>query len=124
MPNSCEFGTRGEEVEEEDGELDDLLVKDVEQLKKDPQTCFFENQHQAHGSRWTPNYDKCFSCSCQVTTAKAAAAVDREVFGCRFLNVKPSSVPTEADRHLRPAHLSGPDLLQDRPALGQVLPRL
>lgn len=76
MPNSCEFGTRGEEVEEEDGELDDLPVKDVEELKKDPQTCFFENQHQAHGSRWTPNYDKCFSCSCQVTTAKAAAAFD------------------------------------------------
>ncbi|CAG06381.1 unnamed protein product, partial [Tetraodon nigroviridis] len=66
VPNSCEFGTRGEE--EEDGEFDDYLVKDVEELKKDPQTCFFENQHHAHGSRWTPNYDKCFSCSCQKRT--------------------------------------------------------
>ncbi|XP_003968786.2 chordin [Takifugu rubripes] len=64
VPNSCEFGTRGEE--EEDG--DDFLAKDAEELKKDPQTCFFENQHHAHGSRWTPNYDRCFSCSCQKRT--------------------------------------------------------
>lgn len=63
MPNSCEFGSRGEE---EEGEFDDFPAKDVEELKKDPQTCFFENQHHAHGSRWTPNYDRCFSCSCQV----------------------------------------------------------
>lgn len=65
MPNTCDFGTRGE-VEE--AEFDDLFVKDPEELKKDPLTCFFENQHHAHGSRWTPNYDKCFSCSCQVKT--------------------------------------------------------
>lgn len=79
MPNSCEFGTRGEE--DEDGEFDDFLVKDMEELKKDPQTCFFENQHHAHGSRWTPNYDKCFSCSCQVkTTEPAAPAFEREAF--------------------------------------------
>lgn len=75
VPNSCEFGTRGEE---EDG--DDFLAKDAEELKKDPQTCFFEQQHHAHGSRWTPNYDKCFSCSCQVKTVKAVA---RGAFGCR-----------------------------------------
>lgn len=71
MPNSCEFGSRGEE--EEEGEFDDALVRDAEELKKDPRTCFFENQHHAHGSRWTPNYDKCFSCSCQVETAEPAA---------------------------------------------------
>ncbi|XP_061923916.1 chordin-like isoform X3 [Entelurus aequoreus] len=39
-----------------------------EELKNDPHTCFFENQHHAHGSNWTPNYDKCFSCSCQKRT--------------------------------------------------------
>uniref|UniRef100_A0A4W6BUH9 Chordin n=1 Tax=Lates calcarifer TaxID=8187 RepID=A0A4W6BUH9_LATCA len=65
VPNNCESGTRGE-VEE--AEFDDLFVKDPEELKKDPHTCFFENQHHAHGSRWTPSYDKCFSCSCQKRT--------------------------------------------------------
>uniref|UniRef100_A0A667ZP86 Chordin n=1 Tax=Myripristis murdjan TaxID=586833 RepID=A0A667ZP86_9TELE len=65
VPNNCEFGTRGE-VEE--AEFDDLFVRDPEELKKDPNTCFFESQHHAHGSRWTPNYDKCFSCSCQKRT--------------------------------------------------------
>ncbi|TKS81442.1 Chordin Protein chordino [Collichthys lucidus] len=65
VPNNCEFGTRGDM---EGAEFDDLFVKDPEELKKDPHTCFFENQHHAHGSRWTPNYDKCFSCSCQKRT--------------------------------------------------------
>lgn len=61
MPNSCEFGTRGDAEE-----VDEPVATDPEELKKDPLTCFFENQHHAHGSRWTPNYNKCFSCSCQV----------------------------------------------------------
>ncbi|XP_013881147.1 chordin isoform X2 [Austrofundulus limnaeus] len=65
VPNSCESGA-GAEVEE--AELDDTLLTDPEELKKDPNTCFFENQHHAHGSRWTPNYDKCFTCSCQKRT--------------------------------------------------------
>ncbi|KAF7655213.1 hypothetical protein LDENG_00059290 [Lucifuga dentata] len=65
VPNHCEPGTAGE-VEER--EFDDLFVTDSEALKKDPNTCFFENQHHAHGSHWTPNYDKCFSCSCQKRT--------------------------------------------------------
>uniref|UniRef100_A0A671Y310 Chordin n=1 Tax=Sparus aurata TaxID=8175 RepID=A0A671Y310_SPAAU len=65
VPNNCEFGTRGGM---EEAEFDDLFVKDPEELKNDPHTCFFENQHHAHGSRWTPNYDKCFSCSCQKRT--------------------------------------------------------
>uniref|UniRef100_A0A8C4EZ79 Chordin n=1 Tax=Dicentrarchus labrax TaxID=13489 RepID=A0A8C4EZ79_DICLA len=65
VPNNCELGTR---VDVEEAEFDDLFVKDPEELKKDPHTCFFENQHHAHGSRWTPNYDKCFSCSCQKRT--------------------------------------------------------
>uniref|UniRef100_A0A7N6AIZ6 Chordin n=1 Tax=Anabas testudineus TaxID=64144 RepID=A0A7N6AIZ6_ANATE len=65
VPNDCEFGAR---AEVEEAEFDDFFVKDPEELKKDPHTCFFENQHHAHGSRWTPNYDKCFSCSCQKRT--------------------------------------------------------
>ncbi|XP_061638682.1 chordin isoform X2 [Phyllopteryx taeniolatus] len=65
VPNNCEFGTTGGLDE---AEFDDLFVKDPEALKKDPHTCFFENQYHAHASRWTPNYDKCFSCSCQKRT--------------------------------------------------------
>lgn len=67
VPNNCEFGTRSE-AEEEEEELEDFLSKDPEELKKDPHTCFFENQHYPHGSSWTPNYDKCFSCICQKRT--------------------------------------------------------
>lgn len=72
MPNNCELGTR---ADVEEAEFDDLFVKDPEELKKDPHTCFFENQHQAHGSRWTPNYDKCVSCSCQVKTTNTEEAI-------------------------------------------------
>ncbi|XP_038129060.1 chordin isoform X2 [Cyprinodon tularosa] len=65
VPNSCNLGAP---TEAEKAEIDDLLLNDPEELKKDPNTCFFENQHQAHGSRWTPSYDKCFTCSCQKRT--------------------------------------------------------
>uniref|UniRef100_A0A7N8YP76 Chordin n=1 Tax=Mastacembelus armatus TaxID=205130 RepID=A0A7N8YP76_9TELE len=65
VPNNCKLGTNGD-VEE--AEFDDFFVTDPEELKKDPHMCFFENQHHAHGSRWTPNYDTCFSCSCQKRT--------------------------------------------------------
>lgn len=68
VPNHCVLGSR---AEVDEAELDDFLV-DPEELKKDPHTCFFENQHHAHGSRWTPNYDKCFSCGCQVKAARRA----------------------------------------------------
>ncbi|KAL3992334.1 growth arrest and DNA-damage-inducible protein [Sarotherodon galilaeus] len=68
VPNNCEFGTRSEAEEEEEEELEDFLSKDPEELKKDPHTCFFENQHYPHGSSWMPNYDKCFSCICQKRT--------------------------------------------------------
>uniref|UniRef100_A0A8B9I112 Chordin n=1 Tax=Astyanax mexicanus TaxID=7994 RepID=A0A8B9I112_ASTMX len=67
VPNSCEFGSRGEVVEE--AEFDDLVfVRDPEELRKDPHTCFFEGEHHAHGSRWTPHYNSCFSCTCQKKT--------------------------------------------------------
>ncbi|KAJ8367846.1 hypothetical protein SKAU_G00078740 [Synaphobranchus kaupii] len=66
LPNNCEFGSR---AETDEGEADDsLYVRDPEELKKDPHTCFFEGQHQAHGSHWTPHYNNCFSCSCQKRT--------------------------------------------------------
>ncbi|CAL1571210.1 unnamed protein product [Knipowitschia caucasica] len=65
VPNSCELGQRSGT---EEPEVEEVVYKDPEELKKDPHTCFFENSHHAHGSRWTPNYDKCFSCSCQKKT--------------------------------------------------------
>ncbi|XP_056297650.1 chordin isoform X1 [Pseudoliparis swirei] len=64
VPNHCEPGA----VATEEAESDDLPAKDPEELKKDPHACFFENQHQAHGAQWTPNYDNCFSCSCRKRT--------------------------------------------------------
>lgn len=68
VPNSCEFGSRGEVVEE--AEFDDLVfVRDPAELRKDPHTCFFEGEHHAHGSQWTPQYNTCFTCTCQVTHA-------------------------------------------------------
>ncbi|XP_051963635.1 chordin-like [Xyrauchen texanus] len=67
IPNSCEFGSRSEVVEET--EFDDLVfVRDPSELKKDPHTCFFEGEHHAHGSQWTPQYNACFSCTCQKKT--------------------------------------------------------
>ncbi|XP_068441938.1 chordin [Clinocottus analis] len=64
VSNSCESGSRAAAAAApEEAELDD-----PEQLKKDPQACFFENRHHGHGARWTPDYDKCFSCSCRKRT--------------------------------------------------------
>lgn len=68
VPNDCESGTR---VDVEEPEVEEVvLLKDPEELKKDPHTCFFENQYHAHSSNWTPSYDRCFSCSCQVKMKK------------------------------------------------------
>jgi len=67
VPNSCEFGSRGDVVEE--AEFGDLVfVRDPEELRKDPLTCFFEGEHHTHGSHWTPQYNACFNCSCQKRT--------------------------------------------------------
>ncbi|XP_059369760.1 chordin-like [Carassius carassius] len=67
VPNSCELGSRSEVVEE--AEFDDLVfVRDPTELRKDPQTCFFEGEHHAHGSQWTPQYNTCFTCICQKKT--------------------------------------------------------
>ncbi|XP_034638446.1 chordin [Trachemys scripta elegans] len=68
IPNQCESG--GVRLApEEDELLEEPKPKDPEQLKKDPNSCFFEGQHRAHGSRWAPAYDrKCSLCSCQKRT--------------------------------------------------------
>ncbi|KAG6922385.1 chordin L homeolog, partial [Chelydra serpentina] len=68
IPNQCESGGI-RLAPEEDELLEEPKPKDPEQLKKDPNSCFFEGQHRAHGSRWAPAYDrKCSLCSCQKRT--------------------------------------------------------
>ncbi|XP_066475816.1 chordin [Tiliqua scincoides] len=70
IPNHCEAG--GIRLAPEDPEeelLGDPNLRDPEELKKDPNSCFFEGQHRPHGSRWSPDYDKkCSICSCQKRT--------------------------------------------------------
>ncbi|XP_017347036.1 chordin isoform X1 [Ictalurus punctatus] len=68
VPNSCEHGSRAEAVVDE-AEFDDVVfVRDPEAFKKDPLACFFEGERHAHGSRWTPHYNSCFTCTCQKKT--------------------------------------------------------
>ncbi|XP_065604134.1 chordin isoform X1 [Cyrtonyx montezumae] len=68
IPNRCQAG--GARLSTGESELSESLKgRDVEQLKKDPNSCFFEGQHRAHGTRWAPDYDKkCSICSCQKRT--------------------------------------------------------
>ncbi|XP_061493430.1 chordin isoform X2 [Rhineura floridana] len=70
IPNHCEAGGIRLAPEDPEDELPgDPNSKDPEELKKDPNTCFFEGQHRPHGSRWAPDYDKkCSICSCQKRT--------------------------------------------------------
>lgn len=66
IPNRCQAG--GARLAPGEAELSEgSKARDAEQLKKDPNSCFFEGQHRAHGTRWAPDYDKkCSVCSCQV----------------------------------------------------------
>lgn len=66
IPNRCHAG--GTRLAPGEAELSEgAKTRDLEQLKKDPNSCFFEGQHRAHGTRWAPDYDKkCSICSCQV----------------------------------------------------------
>lgn len=66
IPNRCQAG--GARLAPGEAELSEgSKARDAEQLKKDPNSCFFEGQHRAHGTRWAPDYDKkCSICSCQV----------------------------------------------------------
>ncbi|XP_067392662.1 chordin [Emydura macquarii macquarii] len=68
IPNQCEAG--GVRLAPEEETLrEEPKPQDPEQLKKDPNSCFFEGQHRAHGSHWAPAYDrKCSLCSCQKRT--------------------------------------------------------
>ncbi|XP_049659535.1 chordin isoform X3 [Accipiter gentilis] len=57
IPNRCHAG--GTRLAPGEAELSEgAKTRDLEQLKKDPNSCFFEGQHRAHGTRWAPDYDK------------------------------------------------------------------
>lgn len=96
IPNRCHAGgTRlapGEPLGE--AEISEgTKTRDLEQVKKDPNSCFFEGQHRAHGTRWAPEYDKkCSICSCQVQ-ARVAGMLER---GSTHQECPPvtSSIPT------------------------------
>ncbi|XP_054839001.1 chordin isoform X2 [Eublepharis macularius] len=70
IPNHCEAGGIRLTPEDPEDELPgNPISSNPEELKKDPNSCFFEGQHRAHGSRWAPDYDKkCSVCSCQKHT--------------------------------------------------------
>ncbi|XP_077204361.1 chordin isoform X1 [Paroedura picta] len=70
IPNQCEAGGfRLAPADPEDELAGDPVPKSPEDLKRDPNSCFFEGHHRAHGSRWAPDYDKrCSVCSCQKRT--------------------------------------------------------
>ncbi|XP_069753177.1 chordin isoform X2 [Narcine bancroftii] len=68
--NQCE--SKGFITPKEPEYEDDIFQEikpDMEELKQDQDSCFFEGQWRAHGSQWAPNYDqKCSVCSCQKRT--------------------------------------------------------
>ncbi|XP_065495745.1 chordin isoform X1 [Caloenas nicobarica] len=72
LPNRCHAGGTRLAPGEPLGEAEiseSTKTRDLEQVKKDPNSCFFEGQHRAHGTRWAPEYDKkCSICSCQKRT--------------------------------------------------------
>uniref|UniRef100_A0A8C8JIJ7 Chordin n=1 Tax=Oncorhynchus tshawytscha TaxID=74940 RepID=A0A8C8JIJ7_ONCTS len=111
VPNNCEFGTRGEvEVAEFDG----LFVHDPEELKKDPHTCFFESQHHAHGSLWTPNYNNCFTCSCQKRTVICDPVICPVLTCSRTIQPEYKCCPVCLERK-DPKNMKTPERLDEHP---------
>uniref|UniRef100_A0AAQ5XT39 Chordin n=1 Tax=Amphiprion ocellaris TaxID=80972 RepID=A0AAQ5XT39_AMPOC len=95
-------------------EFDDVYQKDPEELKKDPHTCFFENQHHAHGSRWTPNYDKCFSCSCQKRTVICDPVICPVLTCSRTIQPDDKCCPV-CDEKREPKDVKAPDRVEEHP---------
>uniref|UniRef100_A0A3Q1BBW4 Chordin n=1 Tax=Amphiprion ocellaris TaxID=80972 RepID=A0A3Q1BBW4_AMPOC len=111
VPNNCESGTK---ADTDEVEFDDVYQKDPEELKKDPHTCFFENQHHAHGSRWTPNYDKCFSCSCQKRTVICDPVICPVLTCSRTIQPDDKCCPV-CDEKREPKDVKAPDRVEEHP---------
>ncbi|KAJ3590718.1 hypothetical protein NHX12_008667 [Muraenolepis orangiensis] len=84
------------------------------ELKKDPNTCFFESQHRAHSSRWTPNYDKCFSCSCQKKTVICDPVICPVLTCARTLQPEDKCCPV-CDERKEPKDTKVPEKLEEHP---------
>nr|XP_015807610.2 chordin isoform X1 [Nothobranchius furzeri] len=113
VPNRCMSGA-GAGAEVEEVEFDDVLLKDPEELKKDPHTCFFENQHQAHGSRWTPNYDKCFTCGCQKRTVICDPVICPVLTCSRTVQPENKCCPV-CDERREPKDMKVPEWVEEHP---------
>uniref|UniRef100_A0A8C8JI85 Chordin n=1 Tax=Oncorhynchus tshawytscha TaxID=74940 RepID=A0A8C8JI85_ONCTS len=111
VPNNCEFRTKGEV---ELAEFDDLFVRDPEELKKDPHTCFFETQHHAHGSLWTPNYNHCFTCSCQKRTVICDPVICPVLTCSRTIQPDDKCCPMCVERK-NPKEMKTPERLDEHP---------
>uniref|UniRef100_A0A8C7H6T3 Chordin n=1 Tax=Oncorhynchus kisutch TaxID=8019 RepID=A0A8C7H6T3_ONCKI len=111
VPNNCEFRTKGEV---ELAEFDDLFVRDPEELKKDPHTCFFETQHHAHGSLWTPNYNHCFTCSCQKRTVICDPVICPVLTCSRTIQPDDKCCPMCVERKI-PKEMKTPERLDEHP---------
>ncbi|KAJ7990619.1 hypothetical protein DPEC_G00302270 [Dallia pectoralis] len=111
VPNNCEFGTRGEADETE---FDAMFIRDPEELKKDPHTCFFESQHYAHGSRWTPNYNNCFTCSCQKRTVICDPVICPVLTCSRTIQPEDKCCPV-CDERKEPKDMTVPERIDEHP---------
>ncbi|MED6261550.1 hypothetical protein ATANTOWER_006643, partial [Ataeniobius toweri] len=109
VPNTCKFGAP---AEVEEAEFDDLFLNDPEELKKDPNTCFFENQHHAHSSRWTPSYDKCFTCSCQKRTVICDPVICPELTCSRTIQPEDKCCPV-CDERREPKDMKAPEAVEE-----------
>ncbi|CAL8359796.1 unnamed protein product [Merluccius merluccius] len=110
VPNNCELGAQSEAGDDSEG--GEVLARDPEELKKDPNTCFFENQHHAHGSRWTPNYDKCFSCSCQKRTVICDPVICPVLTCARTIQPEDKCCPV-CDERKEPTDTTVPEKLEE-----------
>ncbi|XP_032401705.1 chordin [Xiphophorus hellerii] len=109
VPNSCKLGAP---AEVEEAEFDDLFLNDPEELKKDPNTCFFENQYHAHGSRWTPSYDKCFTCSCQKRTVICDPVICPELTCSRTIQPEDKCCSV-CDERREPKDIKTPEMVEE-----------
>ncbi|KAM9317747.1 chordin [Pholidichthys leucotaenia] len=114
VPNNCEFGTRGGAEEDREEEFDDPSFKDPEDLKKHPHTCFFEQHYHAHGSNWTPNYDKCVSCSCHKRTVICDPAICPALTCSRTVKLEDQCCPMCEDRK-EAKDMKAPEMVEEHP---------
>uniref|UniRef100_A0ABM5G3Y7 Chordin n=2 Tax=Pogona vitticeps TaxID=103695 RepID=A0ABM5G3Y7_9SAUR len=100
IPNHCKAGGVHLAPKVPEKELpENTNRKDPEELKKDPNSCFFEGQHRPHGSRWAPDYDKkCSICSCQKRTVICDPVLCQPLNCSRVVHPQDRCCPTCEDK--------------------------